>query len=166
MIKEKHSLKCYLEKRRKGSVMENWKDELYHYGVRGMKWKKHNKSALVNAHREKAYNDRIYGAYEAASGRDWDRRGVNFAHKENQRAHLHETTARALESGKRFQAPRVKNAWSVDRGTGLFRRGKAGSKAGYASGTKRPKDRTFRSSGTKKISAKRLGAMRVKRVLA
>lgn len=31
--------------------MEPWRDELYHYGIRGMKWKKH-KSALANAHRE------------------------------------------------------------------------------------------------------------------
>jgi len=147
--------------------MEPWREELYHYGVRGMKWKNH-KSALANAHREQAYNDRVYGAMEATYGRDFDRKSVNYAKQENRKAYAHETTARAIENGR--PGSRVKrfdySSSDSTKGKGLYRREKSGSNAGYASGKERQKDRKFRSSGTKKVSTKKRGALYVKRVLS
>ena len=148
--------------------MEAWRDELYHYGVRGMKWKhkKEQKSATADALREKANINQVYGNYEVALGRDRDRKSLNYSKQYNKKTARLIRTAKALERGKRSQAPRVKNDGLEERGIGLYRRGKvSGTTARGSSKSSKGLTSSGRYSGARSKRKER-AAKYVKRVLA
>jgi hypothetical protein len=113
--------------------MEAWKDELYHYGVRGMKWKnkKKNGSAIAKQIRKDGISN-LDSAMERASARgtEWgskhpsglsgdDRLWIKQMNKQNAKAR---NTARAIEKGRPSVRAR-RNLDLAEQGKGLFRRG-------------------------------------------
>lgn len=60
--------------------MEAWREELYHYGIKGMKWKKRKKkSSLESAGRNYEMNARSTSALKSES--DWWAKEANKAQK-------------------------------------------------------------------------------------
>lgn len=146
--------------------MEAWKDELYHYGVRGMKWKNKKEgsgSALANAHMQYGTNQALYGAREVAAGRDYDRQSVNYARGYQQKNARAQSTARAIASGRR-PGSRVKNDGLATTGIGLHRRGSGlGTRVGTGNATRRASSGKY--SGAQSPRKRRV-AKYVKRALS
>ena len=96
--------------------MEAWRDELYHYGVRGMKWK--HKKASGSAIAKDLRSD----ALELANDRSYmdDKRYRKWSQNKERRL---VNTARAVEKGRNAPRRKTSDVGVMERGQGLYRRG-------------------------------------------
>ena len=157
--------------------MEAWRDELYHYGVRGMKWK-HKKgtgSALADVKRRQGINS-LDSSSDRATARDteWGSNhpsGLSgddrlWIKKQNKIRARSETSAKAVE---RFRRPGMRTKGTpadiADEGVGLYRRGKV---SGTTARRRSVRGNGLTSSGTYSGARSKRKAIvkRVKRVLS
>ena len=120
--------------------MELLKEELYHYGVRGMKWRHRKASGSALAKQHRAYGvANLDSSQEIASSRGTEYGSKHpsglsgedrlWIKKQNKRNAQRQTTARAIErkkgAAKYVNGSRPKSPGAdVYDGTGLYRRGK------------------------------------------
>ena len=115
--------------------MEAWKEELYHYGVRGMKWRHKKRSALAK--------EFVGDANDVVIDRDY-RDSKKYKRWSMQKERAYRNTAKAIENGRpaprrKFQTDfRPSSASTLKkRGpvSGTTARGKSKSSSGLQSGT-------------------------------